>query len=127
MQQSFSDTKFMSEKEKRQVANAWERFIKSGFRFEKFTKALYNHLHMHCGHIAHNDRLGFYEAQLSTPELRTAFVDGLLEDHRSGRLYWGAYTDYKDLGDAMFGYVEDNIGKIDGLTLTARTDEYRGW
>jgi len=54
------DTQFMSAKDKRQVLKAWERFLAGGLLKEHFTKALYEHLSLHCSFIAHYDKGGFY-------------------------------------------------------------------
>lgn len=38
---TFTDVKFQTAKEKEQALKAWVRFLKSGLRWEQFTKALY--------------------------------------------------------------------------------------
>ncbi len=43
----------MSAAQKTTVLRAWIRFLKSGLRFDQFTKALYDHLIQHCSFIAH--------------------------------------------------------------------------
>ena len=40
----FADERFMTALEKRRVLRAWRGFIRGGFRFDLFTKALYHHL-----------------------------------------------------------------------------------
>ena len=50
----------MSAAQKTTVLRAWIRFLKSGLRFDQFTKALYDHLIQHCSFIAHYNRAGFY-------------------------------------------------------------------
>jgi len=57
----FTDARFLSSDEKRKTLKHWISFIKNGFPFNLFTEAIYNHLHLHCGYIAHYNRLGFYE------------------------------------------------------------------
>ena len=49
----FRDVQFMSAAQKTTVLRAWIRFLKSGLRFDQFTKALYDHLIQHCSFIAH--------------------------------------------------------------------------
>jgi len=54
------DSKFMTAEQKKRVLQQWERFIEGGFSFHLFTDAIYQHLNLHCGFIAHYNRLGFY-------------------------------------------------------------------
>lgn len=64
---NFTDSPFMPADEKHRVLRAWTRFFKQGMQYRHFTKALYRHLTLHCGYIAHYDRETFY---------RTYFEDG---------------------------------------------------
>jgi len=59
-EQALKDAKFLSANEKLLILKQWQRFITSGFNPQKFTEKLYDHLHLHCGFIAHYDRSGFY-------------------------------------------------------------------
>jgi hypothetical protein len=54
------DSKFMTAEQKKKVLRQWEKFIEGGFSFHLFTDAIYQHLNLHCGFIAHYDRLRFY-------------------------------------------------------------------
>ncbi len=54
------DSKFMTVEQKRKVLKQWDRFIEGGFSFHLFTDAIYQHLNLHCGFIAHFNRAGFY-------------------------------------------------------------------
>ncbi|HET6843516.1 MAG TPA: hypothetical protein VFK06_17825 [Candidatus Angelobacter sp.] len=56
----FSDERFMSAAEKKNVLRAWIRFLKSKCARSQFTEPLYHHLVQHCSFIAHFDRHGFY-------------------------------------------------------------------
>lgn len=60
MNWTFTDEQFLSSREKQLVLKAWIAFLKSECRNERFTKRLYDHLHLHCSFIAHFDRQGFY-------------------------------------------------------------------
>lgn len=67
---------------KARFVNALLRFIAADCPRERFTRRLYEGLstHGYFGFIAHYDRGGFYEAQLSTPERRARFLRDLRED-----------------------------------------------
>ncbi len=54
----FTDARFLTAHQKRNVFRAWIRFVRSGFDLGSFTKALYNHLIQHCSFIAHYNRGG---------------------------------------------------------------------
>ena len=96
----FKDAKFMSAKEKAQVLRAWETFLRNGCRQEDFTKALYAHLHLHCGYIAHFDIRGFYAEYFTSGQGTVDFLE-YFEDENKRRLPWPAYSDYQDLTGAM--------------------------
>jgi hypothetical protein len=57
----FKDAHFMSATEKTKVVNNFKRFLKNDCSQTTFTKALYQHLHLHCGFIAHYNINGFYD------------------------------------------------------------------
>lgn len=59
-QETLKDSEFMSVGQKKRVLRQWGRFIEKGFSFELFTDAIYQHLSLHCGFIAHYNRSGFY-------------------------------------------------------------------
>jgi hypothetical protein len=54
------DSKFMTAEQKKKVLRQWDRFIEGGFSSHLFTDAIYQHLNLHCGFIAHFNRMGFY-------------------------------------------------------------------
>ncbi len=54
------DSEFMTAEEKKKVLKQWDKFIEGGFAFHLFTDAIYQHLNLHCGFIAHYNRAGFY-------------------------------------------------------------------
>ena len=100
----FKDSKFMSAKEKAQVLKAWEIFLRGGCRPEDFTKALYKHLHLHCGYIAHFNIRGFYDVYFTTGQGTVDFLEYFQEENKR-RLPWPAYRDYQDLTNAMLEVV----------------------
>lgn len=63
---------------KARFANALTRFIAAGFPKAKFTRALYNGLHLHFEHIAHYNLDGFYYAQFSDSAKQAAFLNHLI-------------------------------------------------
>jgi len=56
-----TDVQFMTAKEKGLIAQSFITFVEGGFKRQHFTKRLYEHLHLHCGFIAHYNRAGFYD------------------------------------------------------------------
>ena len=54
------DSKFMTAEQKKKVLRQWDKFIEGGFSFHLFTDAIYQHLNLRCGFIAHYNRMGFY-------------------------------------------------------------------
>ena len=57
----FTETQFLTAIEKYQIAKHFDRFVKNGFKREDFNHRVYQHLHLHCGFIAHYSIDGFYE------------------------------------------------------------------
>ena len=92
----FKDSEFMTAREKRLVLANWKTFLKHGLKQTHFTRRLYNHLHLHCGFIAHYNIGGFYatyfEHGADTLEFFKRFCDAASNS-------WA--TDYKDLNSAM--------------------------
>ena len=102
----FRDAKFMTAKEKERVLKAWERFLKGGCKFEQFTKALYQHLTLHCSFIAHYNRHGFYNYYFSNAHVKKIFLsqfdpNGSKNSVEYGWNYWLTDSDFEDLNTAM--------------------------
>lgn len=116
---TFTDTQWMSATDKARVAKQFERFLAADMHRDKFTKALYEHLHQHCGHIAHFDINGFYHEWFTRPQARVDFLRQFCEDHEFGRLYMGAYSDYRDLGTAMYESIQRHADRIVALAQSA--------
>lgn len=70
----FSDEQFLSASEKTKIYNTWVRFLKSNFKKGNFTGSLYEHLHLHCGFIAHYSRDGFYQTYFVDAEDTLQFL-----------------------------------------------------
>ena len=115
----FTDVQFMTAVEKARVATMFERFLAADLHRDKFTRALYQHFHLHCGHIAHFDQNGFYETWFTHPSNRVDFLRQLADDHESGRLYWGAGEDYRDLGQVMYDSIQRHGQRIFDLAVSA--------
>lgn len=56
----FEDVEFMSARDKQLVYKKWVSFVSGHFKYSSFSKRLYEHLHLHCGYIAHYNINGFY-------------------------------------------------------------------
>jgi len=88
------DVTFMTAQDKARVLRQWEGFLKGGLRWEQFHRALYEHLHLHCGFIAHCNRQGFYATYFENGEDTLAFLDYFINDSYES-------ADYADLKQAM--------------------------
>ncbi len=100
----FSNTEFLSADEKRAVLYDWKKFIKNGYSLTCFTDRLYQHLHLHCGYIAHYNRRGFYDTYWRDNVLEYARQNSLTIRAVPGTFYnwtsffvqfqiWGDYFD----------------------------------
>jgi len=94
----FTDAEFMTSREKALVLRSWERFLRHGMKREHFTKRLYDHLHQHCGFIAHYNIHGFYceyfEAGADIERFFETFCSYTAQNY-------GANVEYDDLNHAM--------------------------
>lgn len=94
----FTDAKFMTAREKALVLKGWERFLRHGMKREHFTKRLYDHLHQHCGFIAHYNIHGFYSEYFEAG----ADIERFFENFCSYTAQnYGANVEYDDLNRAM--------------------------
>lgn len=111
----FSNSKDMSADEKSTVYAAWIRFVNSGFKEVHFTKALYQHLILHCSFIAHYNRATFYDLYFRNEDMRDQFVNQFTtgkpcEGFLSYMWLWGG-NDYcqqfYDINTAMVNYCRE--------------------
>lgn len=121
MNNAFGDSQWMSAREKRLVLQAWVRFLKRGLRSADFTDRLYQHLHLHCGFIAHYNRAGFYQTYFEQGATIAQFLsqfDGRGEC-RSVEYGGGGWlqSEYADLNRAM---VEEGARYIPALIEQAQ-------
>ena len=94
----FTDVQFMTGKGKELVLKNWQTFLKHGLQRKHFTKRLYNHLHLHCGFIAHYSRDVFYSTYFEAGENTEKFFEYFCT-HTAAN--YGANVDYDDLNTAM--------------------------
>ncbi len=106
----------MSAAQKTTVLRAWIRFLKSGLRFDQFTKALYDHLIQHCSFIAHYNRAGFYSHYFEAGDSTAFFLSQFdSRGHCSSVEYGGNYWlsgDYEDINRAMIAEGEAFIPSL---------------
>lgn len=73
--EQFTATQWDSAEAKARGMNALAAFIEAGFSEVKFTRRVYDVLHLHLlGHIAHFDKAGFYNTWFATPERQLAWL-----------------------------------------------------
>ncbi|MCJ7655967.1 MAG: hypothetical protein MUO97_11865 [Dehalococcoidia bacterium] len=109
----FTDVQFMTAKGKELVLKNWKTFLQHSLKKEHFTKRLYNHLHLHCGFIAHYDIHGFYATYFEAGQDTEKFFEHFC--NYSAQNY-GANADYDDLNTAMRQVYDEFKAKI--LTTT---------
>lgn len=105
----FKDTEFLSAEQKRKVLSNWDGFIKNGYSWSCFTDRIYKHLSLHCGYIAHYNRIGFYQTYWREDIPEFARKNNLLVRPAPSAFYnWIAFLaqftiwgDYRDINTAM--------------------------
>jgi hypothetical protein len=105
----FTDVQFMTAKEKELVLKNWKTFLQHGLKKEHFTKRLYDHLHLHCGFIAHYNIHGFYSTYFEAGQDTERFFEHFC--NYSARNY-GANINYDDLNTAMRQVFEEFKAEI---------------
>jgi hypothetical protein len=106
----------MTAEQKQRVLRAWQRFVDSGFERQQFTRALYNHLILHCSFIAHYDVNGFYAEYFEDSTQTQRFLGQF--DRRQGcvsiemgHTLWLS-GDYSDINNAMVDAIADDLVSI---------------
>jgi len=110
----FKDVEFMSKDDKYKVAKLFKRFVQSGFKPEQFKKRVYEHLHLHCGFIAHYNINGFYHEYFNgSKEDLKRFVEHFLnleavmpEDKYNG--YNVGFAPYSDINKVLADILLEN-------------------
>jgi len=123
----FADVQFMTAKQKMLTFRQWVKFLDSACSFEQWLKSrrVYDHLHLHCGHIAHYDIAGFYHAQFAQPEDRMRCLGYVLRDQSAGFGGRMSTPDYADLNAAMRAALEERWKGLNVLALDAATENRR--
>ena len=102
----FKSVRFMSAKNKALVAKQWETFLKYGLKWEHFTDKLYEHLHLHCGFIAHYNRQGFHCEYFNSAVDTERFFKSLFSPYNFNG---PEYTDLLSVMQEIYGKYEDQI------------------
>jgi hypothetical protein len=88
----FTPTKFNTAEDKAWFANAFVKFVESGFDQRHFIDKLYRRLSNTFGHIAHFNRLGFWETFFTTTTDKVRFLEIILTYPCYGDPAW-TYSD----------------------------------
>jgi len=104
-QENFKDVKFMTARQKYSVYKLFKRFVENGFLYKDFTHCIYEHLHLHCGFIAHYDITGFYNTYF--PDVDDSFISRFLD----GDSYnvFAIYGDYADINIAIAEILKTQV------------------
>lgn len=88
----FTATKWDTAADKVWFANQFIKFVESGFEQRHFTDKFYRRLSNTFGHIAHYNRLGFWEEFFTTTEGKVRFLGIALRHPCYGDAAW-TYSD----------------------------------
>lgn len=95
----------MSGYDKNVLLKQFKTFVNKGFQKKNFTKKLYNHLHLHCGFIAHYDIHGFYATYFEDGAGKINFIKHFLQP--TGWDHWLTCDDYADINGEMVKVLEE--------------------
>jgi hypothetical protein len=125
----FTDAEFMTAQQKEAVLKDWERFLRHRLKRTHFTRNLYEHLHLHCGFIAHYNIHGFYSTYFEAGQDIERFFEQFCSFAARNS---GTLAEYDDLHAAMretfnrhrvniMQQAEDDVTqKIAGLAAAVR-------
>jgi hypothetical protein len=133
MPETMTDTRFLSAEGKKYILRQWKTFIKSGFNPGRFTETVYEHLHLHCGFIAHYDRSGFYYTYWNDEVIRFAAENGYETAPAPKVFYeWERFLravdirgEYADINTAMMIVLEDELDALIKKLTNEAKDLYR--
>jgi hypothetical protein len=100
----FTATAWEGAEAKVRFARDFVSFVESDFAPARFTRSFYRRLSLTFGHIAHYDRLGFYDTFFTTTEDKVRFLRQTL-DHPC---YGDPALTYSDVERALQGWVRVN-------------------
>lgn len=83
--EQFVGTEHYTAKQKAEFGNRLATFVANGFKPHDFTDILYKGLSSCYGHIAHNNREGFYGVWFSSPQKQAEFVKHTLKQKVHGQ------------------------------------------
>ncbi|KPK35926.1 MAG: hypothetical protein AMK70_04240 [Nitrospira bacterium SG8_35_1] len=120
MPESMTDADFLTAEEKIKILKEWEGFVQSGFLLERFTRNIYEHLHLHCGYIAHYDKGGYYYTYWNDEILRSAAKNGCALSPVPGVFYeWKSFLkqftvrgEYRDINTAMMCILRAELVRV---------------
>ena len=100
----FTDAEFTTAREKELVLKRWRTFLEHGLQKQHFTKRLYEHLHLHCGFIAHYNLETFYSTYFETGQDTERLFENFCNYTAAN---YGTNGDYDDVNTAMRQVYED--------------------
>ena len=117
---SFYDAPGWQASQKAELCEALARFVESEFSRERFTKKLYQLLHLYVfGHTAEYDIDGFYDAWFSSTERRVAWIERLLTYNRSTHI-----SEWRDFERCFARWLETS-GQHEHIKQVAERDVER--
>jgi len=125
MTDTFQDTESMTANKKKVVADMWVKFLDRNMSRDAFTNALYKHLSLHCQHIAHVDREGFYDEWFVQPQQRVKFMTRWCTFFEMGAFSEGAGSQFDDLHNAMYSSIMKHGERIYDIALYAHKENLR--
>lgn len=105
----FRDERYMSAQQKYKAYKKFKSVIEKR-DINLMDKNLYEHLHLHCGYIAHYDINGF-KATYSEPKDFLEFCENFLILN-TDRISWRSMEEYADVQRAMIEVLEQHIDQI---------------
>jgi hypothetical protein len=141
---TYTSVEFMTAKEKEGIEKAWHRFMKylasgdhrkynetaEGSDYgtqapKEFSKALYLHLSLHCGYIAHYNQHGFYDTYFTGGEEDlTRFFRNFEKTEWGGYPSASAWGDYEDIGKVMCDTYANYKDKIFTIAKTEDNSKF---
>lgn len=116
--EQFTATKWETAEQKAKWANQFVKFCTSGFNPHWFTHAFYNRLRMTFGHIAHYNKMGFYNTFFVDDAGITDFLDITLQYPCYGDASWT----YSDVEKILQEWLKQR-GQINAIVKASRATQ----